>query len=109
MGYDPVQIRKSHSHPPHREERGRRVSKDVPGGANEAASWNILRDAKPPLRPQDEVVGLGAVPGRGFALRSLDLVLLLRFRSGRLRAERHQSGEEKCITQILVFRNRMRK
>jgi hypothetical protein len=39
----------------------------------------------------------------------VDLVLLLHFRSGHLRAERHQSGEEKCITRILVFSNKMRK
>jgi hypothetical protein len=50
-----------------------------------------------------------SVPSGAPLNRRVDLVLLLHFRSGRLRAARHQSGEEKCITQILFFRNRMRK
>jgi hypothetical protein len=38
-----------------RAERG--VSKDTPGGANEAASWTILRDAMLRIAPQDEAMG----------------------------------------------------
>ena len=36
----------------------RGVSKDAPGGANEAASWTILRDAMMRIAPQDEAVEL---------------------------------------------------
>jgi len=44
------------SHKPVLRRRAKRgVSKDAPGGANEAASWTILRDAMLRIAPQDEV------------------------------------------------------
>jgi hypothetical protein len=71
----------------------RGVSKDAPGGANEAASWTILRDAMLRIAPQDEAVELApAVVGITLGVTKAASVTRSTQTDGRRAPRRHRTG-----------------